>query len=83
MSDGIRVRPAVLRSIAETLEARAGADEPLTAAEMTSLATALDDMADGSDPFFRNSPARYAAAEDTIVYLRPRWSKLETAGAGR
>lgn len=65
----IPIRPDVLRAIADTLDARADADELLTATEMRSLADALKEMA--GDPF--NAGSQHTRAENNIVSLRPVW----------
>lgn len=72
VGDGVLVRPDILRSIADTLDARADADQPLTPVDMRSLATALQDLAIGPRTEIGATPP-HLRSEDCVVSLRPRY----------
>lgn len=64
----VEVNTSVLRAIADTLEARADTDQPLTVAELRGLSDALRDLVDAGGDFRGPSDVR---VKDRLILLRP------------
>ncbi len=69
----VKVETSVLRAIADTLEARADTDQPLTVVEIRGLADAVRDLVDAGGDFYGPSDVRM---KDNLILLRPLFTQI-------